>query len=157
MIVNGSIPLVELARSLAIWQRLELTAAAILGRSIPTIEPVELRAVFAGWAAHHVWHAELWEQRYPAIDGWAPVADMTSIGDVDAFAPAAATAPAADDPVGLIGWLIGQVWTPLIAELERTADAIDPALDAPTLRVIELVLADLRRDLAEAGALPSGR
>ena len=147
----GSIPLVDLARSVIRWRRIESSTAAVLGGLIPTIDPPRLRAVLAGWAAHHAWHAELWTQRYPVIEGWAPPDDLSS-AETHGIGR-----PSAPQLTELVHWLIETVWTPLITDLEQMADAIDIRLDAPTHRVIELVLGDLRRDLLEAQALPSGR
>lgn len=140
----------ELARRIADWRALELAAARLLGEWIPVVEPARWRPVLAGWADHLAWHVDLWDTRAPAIPGVDLLADT----------PTGRSAPVVDRAAGvdaLIDVLVTEVFEPMIAELDTAGASIDPRLDAPTARIIGLILDDLRRDLAEARSVASGR
>lgn len=140
----------DLARRIADWGALEYAAARLLGEWIPVVDPPRLRPVLAGWADHFAWHVSLWDSRAPAITGV----------DLVAGSPPDRPIPVVDHAGGveaLISALANEYWEPLIDELDTVAAGIDRRLDGPTARVIDLVLTDLRRDLAEARSVASGR
>jgi hypothetical protein len=94
--------------------------------------------LFGTWCHRHAWHAELWRDRLPAIaidgegddvEGWiAPV--RAALADVNRSAEALAA-------------LRESVLPALEAAVAEHRDAIDPLLDGPTARVLDLVGADL--------------
>ena len=142
----------ELARRIARWRALEYAAARALGEWIPVVDPPGLRPVLAAWAEHFAWHVNLWDDRTPEVIGVDLLGDLpaggsTTVADVD-------VAAGVD---GLIPILMTEVWEPLIDELSGVAAVTDPRLDGPTIRVVELVLADLRRDLYTARSVASAR
>lgn len=142
----------ELARRIARWRALEYAAARTLGEWIPVVDPPGLRPVLAGWSEHFAWHVSLWDDRAPAVIGVDLLGDLpaggsTTVVDVD-------IAAGVD---GLISVLMAEVWQPLIDELSGLAAVTDPRLDGPTVRVVDLVLADLRRDLDAARSVASAR
>jgi hypothetical protein len=100
-------------------------------------------------ASHqHAWHADMWADRLPVLDGTDPEALTVPVGPVagplldelDELAARAASGPDAD-----VTWLTGlcRVVLPrLIATYGRHLAAASAVTDAPTVRVLRLVLRD---------------
>lgn len=90
--------------------------------------------VLARLSAHHATHVELWRARRPEGYGM-PVPPVLT--------------PHGPQPVpSLTTDLVDTVLPALLQTYEAHLDAVDPAVDAPTHRVLRLVIADLRDDLA---------
>lgn len=115
----------RLARTLGEWCRVT---------DDPTLAPL-----LAGDAAQHAWHAGLWRARRPSTSGH------------DTSATGAAPAGAQPTPEQLAA-TYGPQLDALVERVERLLAAIDPAVDAPTARTVELVLADLRAQRRRAVA-----
>lgn len=93
-------------------------------------EPDPARQRLYGIASHrHAWHAELWEQRSPAIP-------------VEAASNGAPQRTPPEDGDARHDWYHGAL-ADLIDDTVALADAVDPTLDPGTVRVARLVLADL--------------
>lgn len=103
------------------------------------VQPPALQRLVAEAANRHAWHAELWAARTPDIPG----VDLAA--DTDRHRSSAAAGPPEADTYR-------RALDRLDADLAVLGGRIDPVLDSPTRRVIDLVaadLADIRRRLAE--------
>ncbi len=110
------------ARNLALFEQLGSWV-------VDTPDPTQQRAF--GEACHrHAWHAELWEQRSPSIPAveTEPRPVVPAAGFVVPDARVAAYTREVDQ---------------LLAELDVLTARIEPVLDPSTVRVIDLVRADL--------------
>lgn len=139
----------ELARRITHWQAIEISAARLLGEWIPTAEPLSLRSLMAAWARNFTWHAELWAERLPVVPGadWSPSNSNASSAHL--------VVDAVVSPAAAVQILLDEVWDRLIDELRTAAAGIDPRLDGPTHRTIELVLVDLEQDRQQAHSVVS--
>ncbi len=131
----------------------ELVLFEAFGRWISTTSQASAKPMLAAASRRHAWHAELWRERFPTIpdvDVDAAVADARSnLGPlVDALAvfDALASGP------GRLA-LVEVAATELERAYRTALAAIDPQLDAPTTRVITLVLADLDVAAGTTGGL----
>lgn len=137
------------------YRALDLALFEIVGGWITSGGSGLVRARAAAWSQHHAWHAELWAGRLPLTplldDAARPVPGESSDGDRHAvLASLLDSATAEGDRIAVYAH---GVLAALDDALEAHRVAIDPALDGPTARVLDLVLADVRRDRATAGAL----
>lgn len=135
------------------YRSVELALFEIIGGWITTGSSGLVRAHAAAWSQHHAWHAELWAGRLPRT----PLLDAAD-RPVDATDAARHTAlTSLFDPASADGDRISLYAHGALAALDEALSAhlaaIDPALDGPTIRVLDLVLADVRRDRATAGSL----
>ena len=90
-------------------------------------EPDPTRQRWFAVATHrHAWHAELWDDRRPAIPVDAPHTDR----------------PAHGEPDDRAGWYRAELAT-MRSDVAELARRVDPVLDPSTQRVIDLVLADV--------------
>jgi len=131
----------------------ELTGAWAAEVPVPAVQ-VHL----AGAAGQHAWHAELWAERLPVLDGVDPEALTRPLGPamgplLAALAgdPAAAPAPApAGDPAasgghGVVQRLTGLyrvVMPRLLTSYALHLTRVVPATDGPTIRALTLVSRD---------------
>ena len=103
--------------------------------------------MFGTWCHRHAWHAELWRDRLPSV-----VALNGEGDDVEAWIRPLRTALAdVSTSEEAIAAFRESVLPALEAAVAEHRDAIDPLLDGPTARVLDLVAADLA---AERTALP---
>jgi hypothetical protein len=100
------------------------------------------RRWLARTAHEHAWHAQLWAARSPVVPGLEP-SDVATDGLVDATRTRLDAADAAGRR-SAVAALVAE----LADDLRATRMRVDADLDAPTARVLELVLADLDRQLA---------
>ena len=138
----------DVARLAARGQAIESVLFEHLGAwTAGTPEP-GVAATLAAWASHHAWHAQLWAARAPSVPslavdpGWArdELDGLTAaLGLADTTHARLAAAAA-----------VAEAWE---AELAAAWQDVDAMLDAPTARVLGLVLDDLRSDLGHARAL----
>ena len=142
--------LADVARLAAQGRAVESMLFEHLGRWTASAAEPGVAAELAEWSAHHAWHVELWTERFPAI----PVHDLDAATHV-------AAADAADDATRLSSAAstrdrVGAA-ADVLARFEASCSAarrdVTEAVDAPTARVLDLVLADLRTDLARADAV----
>ncbi len=128
----------EMARRVHRWIGLEGLLFETLGRWARELPEPAVKRTLATWCHRHAWHAQLWRARLPVIahhdigdDGSAWLAPLRdSLSNVDATADALAV-------------LTGPVLQALDDAVVEHRDAIDPRLDGPTARVLDLVAADI--------------
>ncbi len=131
-VMNGTLPIAEVVDTCEHMAAMNQALFERLGGWVTDEPDPSAQRWFAVACHRHAWHAELWSERRPKI----PV-DPTV--DADTYVPT-------DDLDDRAGWYSEQ-----LARLqERVAQLevhVDPVLDPPTMRVIQLVTADLA-DLA---------
>jgi hypothetical protein len=110
-------------------------------------------AELAEWSRNHAWHVELWTQRFPDVPGLDQ--DAATAEARGALADSLAGLGEPDARARLTAALAGL--TMLEALCEDARHHVDRATDAPTARVLELVLADCRTDIARADSILAGR
>jgi hypothetical protein len=131
--------LTDLSRRVRRWIAVEELLFETMGRWARDVADPAAQRLFGTWCHRHAWHAELWRDRLPAVgdtDGkdidverWiAPV--RTALADVSTSAEATAV-------------MRDSVLSALEAAVSEHRDAIDPLLDGPTARVLDLVATDL--------------
>jgi hypothetical protein len=134
----------ELAHRVAAHRALHLLVFAVAGewaRSTPGPD----RRWLARTAHEHAWLADRWAERFPVVPGL----------DLD---EATATATAAmderrtrllDTPPDARREAVAALLRTFADVLRAERDAVDPDLDAPTARVLDLAIADTERQLAD--------
>jgi hypothetical protein len=139
-----------LARRVRRWIAIEDLLFESLGgwaREFPEPAP---RRVFGTWCHRHAWHAELWRERLPTVDGLT-----TDEDDVEVWiAPLRVALGGVNTSDEAVAALRESVLPALQAAVTEHRDAIDPVLDGPTARTLDLVAADLT---AERASLPDWR
>jgi hypothetical protein len=123
----------------------------ILGRWSAAVPVAGAPAVLGAHSYHHAWHAELWRGCLPTL----PQLDPATVTVPPSPAVAAFFEEVADrkDDHDAAGKLVGvyRVVLPrLAAAYADRGDRAAAVTDAPVLRALELIAADLRRD-GEAG------
>jgi hypothetical protein len=140
------------ARAIAV----ELVLFEAFGRWIPTTSQATAKPQLAAASQRHAWHAELWRERFPLI----PDADVDeAIADARSNLGPLVEALAVFDalPSGPGRLAVADVAATELAREYRTAHAaIDPLLDAPTVRVLTVVVADLEATPTGRGELDDG-
>ena len=127
------------ARAIAV----ELVLFEAFGRWISTTSQASAKPLLAAASRRHAEHAELWRERFPVIPGAdldAAVADARS--DIGPLVEALAMFDALPSGPGRLA-VAGIAVTELARHYGDARATIDPLLDAPTSRVLALVLADL--------------
>ncbi|MDQ6616771.1 MAG: hypothetical protein M3083_18995 [Actinomycetota bacterium] len=134
--------LVDAARIMGGYVWLEERLFEILGAWVPSVPEPEVKLRLAADSHHHAWHASLWRQRLPQLHE-LPTEQLV--------------APAADRP-GLVAMMTALQSSPTTIEkvaavyrvvLPHQVDAYQRHLerasalsDGPTIRALQLVLAD---------------
>jgi hypothetical protein len=119
-----------------------------LGAWVPTTPEPAAKALVAELSLHHAWRAELWHGLLPAVPHLA-------VADLVVAPPGAPVPPPGASTADRLGWLCGEV---LPALLDGYADHLartTVVTDGPAIRVLGLVTADARADLAAGRALLS--
>ena len=137
------------ARAIAV----ELVLFEAFGRWTSTTAQASAKPTLAAMSRRHAWHAEMWRDRFPLIpdaDADASVADERArLGRlVDALA-VFDTLPSGPGRLAVAGVAAAE----LAHEYRAVAGSIDPLLDAPTARVLDVVIADLEAVPTAAGEL----
>jgi hypothetical protein len=127
------------ARAIAV----ELVLFEAFGRWISTTSHASAKPMLAAAARRHAWHAELWRERFPTIaDVDVDEAIAAARSHLSPLVDALAVFDALSTGPGRLA--VVEVAATALERAYRTALAAnDPQLDAPTARVITLVLADL--------------
>ena len=126
--VTGSVSIVELVDACRSWRLRCTEAFEVTGRWATSLSNADDQRLFAEASHRHAWHADLWRRRTPAI----PL-DDTETARADRWDPA-------DD--GARSRYHEHVGT-MIDDLDALSRRVDRDLDAPTIRTITLVRADL--------------
>ncbi len=130
------------ARRFASYHAAEQTLFVATGRWISEIDEPALRTRVAAWNQRHAEHLAWWAARYPTIDELPPIEEL----DRDPVFAEHLDGPFV--PSDLNGAL-----TALVDAYASHRVELDHRLDGPTARVLDLVLADGRAELAESSAL----
>ena len=129
----------DLGRRARRWIAVEELLFETLGRWAGELPEPAAKRVLATWCHRHAWHAELWRARLPAVEGFDGDDD-----DVEAWiAPLRAALQDVQTSEEAIAALRESVLPALDAAVTEHRDAVDPVLDGPTARVLDLVAADL--------------
>ncbi len=144
----GALPLGRTAELVGAYRWVELALYRALGEWSVSIPLPEVQLVLAEQSSRHAWHAELWADRLPVLDGVDP--DALTAPPVPAASILAALVGAEDAALpGVLPRLAGlyRVVLPRLVvtycdHLVRTV----PTTDAPTARALRLVLADEEED-----------
>lgn len=141
----------DLARRVRRWIAVEELLFETLGRWARTLPEPAVKRTLAAWCHRHAWHAGLWRERLPEVDGVVDGDD-----DVDAWVmPLRDALEAVRETADALAVLTGPVILALEDALAEHRRAIDPVLDGPTARVLALVGADLAEERRELGAFGS--
>ena len=139
-----------MARAIAV----ELVLFEAFGRWISTTSQASAKPALAAASRRHAWHAELWRERFPLI----PDADarrrpsLTSAREPRPLVDALAVFDTLPSGPGRLA-VAGVAAAELAHEYRAVAGSIDPLLDAPTARVLDVVIADLEAVPTAAGEL----
>jgi hypothetical protein len=98
----------------------------------------------------HAWHAELWEERLPAV-AWADHAQLTAAPP--AVAAALDELASTEDPVSRLAGLYRALLPKLLATYDAHAAATVAVTDGPVIRALTLVRRDEVDQLAAGNAL----
>ncbi|TVR25232.1 MAG: hypothetical protein EA389_09300 [Ilumatobacter sp.] len=140
-----------LADRIAAYRALDLLLFEVIGSWITDATAVPVRPYYAAWSQHHGWHADLWAGRYPVI----PDRDVhtATAGATARFAPVRTALDAAPTDTERIRILAEDLLPQLATILAEHRAEVVAELDAPTARVLDLVVDDVRRDAAMAAQL----
>ncbi len=132
------------------WIALETVLFETLGAWAGDAPEAAVKAPLAAWCHRHAWHAELWQQRLPVIDGRVLADDGETVAEGEALRRRLAEPTTTADRLTT---LIEAVLVQAAAALADQIDAADAVLDGPTARVTTLVARDLTAEIAELNAL----
>ena len=155
---NGALTLVESAQLLGGYAWVESRLFEITGAWVGSESAAEARAFFDVQSRHHAWHAELWSERIPRVDG---------IVDPDAVTTAAADGTAAllrtiggvDSGGGTLLRLVALarvVMPRLVCGYARHLQRVSFVSDAPVIRALQLALRDESEAWREAELMVQG-
>lgn len=133
----------ETARRVGHYRWIEMRLFEALGGWVATVPEIDVKLYLGTQARHHAWHAELWLDRFPAVQGMDPEAVTVPPNDEMVAFVAALTEP--DGPELTIEKLVGvfRVLIPakVAAYTYHRANA-SPIADGPTIRSLGLILQD---------------
>jgi hypothetical protein len=148
----------ELAGRIARWHEMHLLMFECCGAWITNSTDPAAKPMWAALAQQHRWHAELWAGRFPVV----PEVDLNTatrqarseLVSIDTSLAATSTTIERVDAVRSL------VLDELTEEYRLALRKIDPVLDAPTIRILNQVIADLQAQLEllanSVGSIPSG-
>lgn len=148
---TSTISIHDLADRIACYRALDLLLFEVIGAWITEATAAPVRPYYAAWSQHHAWHAELWAGRFPVIPD-VDVHEATTAA-AERMEPVAAALRSTDTETARISLLADHLLPQLTTILEQHRDEVAPQLDAPTARVLDLVIDDLQRDMAMARQL----
>lgn len=144
----GALPLEAQARVVGGYQWIERRLFEVLGGWVLSEPVAEARLVFDVYSQQHAWHAELWAERLPVLDGLDPATlTVPPTPEVDSLLARLAGGVAGHDPaaggtllrlVGLARVVLPRLVTGYGLHLRRAA----PVADGPVVRSLRLVMRD---------------
>jgi hypothetical protein len=145
--------LVLAAQTIGGYVWLEERLFEILGGWVPAVVEPAIKLRFAAESHHHAWHASLWRDRLPELAGMAPESFVGPADEATAafVAALAASATTLEKMVGVYRVALPRQ----AASYTRHRSEVSPLSDAPTIRALELVLADELTDWREGEAMVS--
>jgi len=129
------------------WAQQQLSAA--LGGWVATIPELDVKAMLGPHCYQHAWHADLWRQRLPELK--EPVEHRAEPAN-PAFAAFMEELTSPDEGDQTIEKLVGvyRVLVPhLLAVYTFHQKVTSDIVDAPTVRILGFMLADLHTQIAE--------
>ena len=130
----------DLARTAGHAAWIEQALFQVLGRAATSIAETSLRPMLADHANQHVWHADLWSERQPAVAHL--LADDLTTPATPGLATLVDRLAASTDALDVLVGVYRVVLPRLVTAYARVFESSDAAVDAPTVRVLTLVLAD---------------
>jgi hypothetical protein len=121
-----------------VW--LEERLFEILGAWVPSVAEPEVKLHLAADSQQHAWHASLWRDRLPALrelaaeEFVAPAAPLWEAG--------VAALRAAPTTIERLAGVYRVVLPRQVAAYQRHLEDASPVTDGPTIRALQLVLAD---------------
>lgn len=139
------------AQLIGAYRWVEHTLFVLTGSWVQDADDHELRLHLDLVSGEHAWHAELWEDRLPVLDGFDQEALTKPMGPaleaVCAAMPAVLSTIAGEHPEVPLGLLrlagLYRFFVPrLIVTYDRHLRHAVPATDGPTIRILRMVLRD---------------
>jgi hypothetical protein len=127
----------------------ELLLADAFGKAALAARETSLRVVLARHARHHAFHASLWESVDAVLHDAEPARDACADLDVRELRESLS----GEDELVPFRRAVNEFLPTLIGVYRRWASETGTVADRPQRRVLELVLSDEARDLAEARAV----
>jgi hypothetical protein len=140
----------KLAQRAHRWIVFETVLFETLGSWARDAPEVAVRRPLAVWCHRHAWHAELWRDRLPEIDGLELPDDGETAAEGDVLRRRLADA---SKTATRLATLVEGVLAEAAAELADQLDATEASLDGPTARVMTLVARDLTAEIVELNAV----
>jgi len=140
----GALPLEAQGRVIGAYQWIERRLFEVLGGWVATEPVAEARLLFDVYSLQHAWHAELWAERLPVLDGLDPTTlTLPPSAEVDRLlALLAGKAPTAGGTLLRLVGLARVVFPRLIAGYGLHLRRAAPVADAPVVRSLRLVVRD---------------
>jgi len=140
---SGSFDVAENARRIGAYAWIEQALFEVLGTWVATVPEPEVTLLLGTHCHHHAWHAQMWRDRLPDLaeldpDRLTAPANPAVARFVTALAEPAPLRSTVEQLVGVYRVLLPR----LVAAYSVHADATSPVTDAPTARILRLVLAD---------------
>jgi len=136
------------------WIALEVLLFETLGAWVGVVPEPAAKRTLATWCHRHAWHADLWRARLPALAG-QPGAGPDGDDDVASWLNPLHRALGELGPTTTTGARLAIVVDPVLLAVRSALDehraAIDPRLDGPTTRVLDLVTADVDAEIDAMG------
>ncbi|MEM9516724.1 MAG: hypothetical protein AAGA42_17885 [Actinomycetota bacterium] len=135
--MSGS-DLVADARRFAGFYAVESALFVVTGRWIEQFTEPAHRVLAGTWNRYHAEHLELWAARFPTIDELPPIEGMVDEPDADLLATIS-------DPDA-----VARLVLPRLADAyDAFAERVDPRLDGPTARILDVVRRDTAAELTD--------
>ncbi|HXQ74889.1 MAG TPA: hypothetical protein VN791_00235 [Acidimicrobiales bacterium] len=144
----GALPLEVQARVVGGYQWIERRLFEVLGGWVPSEPVAEARLVFDVYSQQHAWHADLWAERLPVLDGLDPATlTLPPSVEVDRLLALLAgggpgQAPAAGGTLLRLVGLARVVLPRLVAGYGLHLRRAAPVADGPVVRSLRLVMRD---------------
>lgn len=123
----------------------------LLGAWVTTTADPAAKRLFASHCHQHAWHADLWCDRIPVLRHIE--ADSVVVAPSDAVAALLDDIASLEESPGRVSAVYGVVLPALVEAYGEWLDDTDAAVDAPTARVLTLVLNDLTAAVRDGDAL----
>jgi hypothetical protein len=158
LVERGALPLEVTASIVGSYRWIERRLFEVYGGWVAHEAVAEARLFYDLQSQYHAWHAELWEERLPVLDGVDPdtLSIPPSVGVERLLTRVSGAPPAGDEadapgvgPGGTLVRLVGMarvVLPRLVAGYTRHLARVVPVADGAVARTLELV----RRDEVEA-------
>jgi hypothetical protein len=130
----------ELAQRAGWGSWMEHQLFVVLGGWTKTLAIPQAKAMVGSHSSQHAWHAQLWRDRIPAING-SDGAHFIVGTDVDVRAIALLHKDSATD-IQRLAAMYHVVMPSVLDGYRRHLGAIDPMVDGSTARVLQLIVAD---------------